>query len=67
MLGSLFNKVADLKPATLLKRDFNTGVFLYCAIFKNSFFIEHLRLLLPMQTNIQSHVSMSVEQPQGVV
>ena len=29
----------SLLPATLLKRDFNTGVFL----FKNTYFEEHLR------------------------
>ena len=28
VLESLFNKVADLRPATLIKRDSNTGVFL---------------------------------------
>ena len=28
VLESLFDKVASLKPATLLKRDPNTGVFL---------------------------------------
>ena len=28
VLEFLFNKVADLQPATLLKRDFKTGIFL---------------------------------------
>ena len=28
VLESLFSKVVDLRPATLLKRDRNTGVFL---------------------------------------
>ena len=28
VLESLFNKVAGLRPATLLKRDSNTGAFL---------------------------------------
>ena len=28
VLGSFLNKVVGLKPATLLKRDTNTGVFL---------------------------------------
>ena len=33
-----------LRPATLLKRDCGTGVFLrVCEIFKNTFFTEHLR------------------------
>ena len=41
MLESLFNKVAGLKAATLLKADSNAGVFLW--IFKNTFFTEHLR------------------------
>ena len=27
-MASLFNKVAGVRPATLLKRDSNTGVFL---------------------------------------
>ena len=41
-----FNKVAGLKPATLLKRDM-AQVFLYefYKIFKSSFFIKHLRWL----------------------
>ena len=34
----LFNKVADLQPATLLKRDFDTGVFqLILRIFRAHF------------------------------
>ena len=39
MLESLFNKVAGLRPATLLKRDFNICVFSceMCEIFKNTF------------------------------
>ena len=43
---SLFNKVADLKawrPATLLKRDSNTGVFLWSLRhFYNTFFYKTL-------------------------
>ena len=39
-----FNKVADLRPATLLKktlaRVFSGG---FCEIFKNTFYREHLR------------------------
>ena len=40
MTESVFNKVADWKLATLLKKDSNTGVACeYCEkIFKNSFF-----------------------------
>ena len=39
MPRSLFNKVARLRPATLLKRDSGTGVFCeFCEIFKNTFF-----------------------------
>ena len=35
------------RPATLLKRNSSTGAFLWnCEIFKNNFFIEHLRWLL---------------------
>ena len=51
MLGSLFNKFAGLtlRPTTLFKRDFITGVSCeYCEIFPNtnSFFYRALRLLL---------------------
>ena len=38
MLESLFNEVASLRPTTLLKRDFNTGVCEICEMFKNFFF-----------------------------
>ena len=34
---SFFNKVADLRFETILKRDSDTG------IFRNAFFTEHLR------------------------
>ena len=38
-MESLFNKVADIWAANLVKIDSNSGVFLqYCKIFKNSFF-----------------------------
>ena len=47
VLESLFNKAADLRTATLLKTDSNTGVSVfsckYCEIFKNTYFEEHLR------------------------
>ena len=43
MTESVFNKVADWKLATLLKKDSNTGVACeYCEIFKNSFFYRTL-------------------------
>ena len=45
MLESLFNEVKGLRPATLLKRDSNTGVSCqYCEIFKNTYFEELLRM-----------------------
>ena len=45
MLESLFNKLVGLKrPATFLKIDYKTGVFLCkCEVFKNTYFEEHLR------------------------
>ena len=54
MSESLFNKVAGLRPATLLKtcnfikKETQRKVFSceFCEIFKNTFFIEHLRWLL---------------------
>ena len=47
MLGSISNNLQAWRPATLSKRDSNTGVYCgYYEIFKNSFLIEHLRLLL---------------------
>ena len=50
MLESLFNKVAGpqaLRPATLLKRDSNTGPFYeICEIFKNTFLAGKLQWLL---------------------
>ena len=40
-----FNKVADLKPATLLKKETPTQVFSceFCEIFKNTFPTEHFQ------------------------
>ena len=44
MLESRFNEVAGWRPATLLKSDFNTSVFLWnFQIFKNIYFEEHLQ------------------------
>ena len=44
MLESLFNKVANLSPANLLKRDSRTGVSCQvCEIFGNTYFEESLR------------------------
>ena len=44
VLESLFNWVASLRPEFLLKRDSNTGVFLWNLqnLIKNTFFTEHL-------------------------
>ena len=41
----LFNRVADLRPATLLKRAQMAQMFLceFCKIFKNTYFTEHYR------------------------
>ena len=47
-----FNKVADLRPAILLKQDAGAGVSCdFCEIFKNTFFVEHLRRLLLLVQN----------------
>ena len=46
VLESLFSKVAGPQPATLLKRDSNTGVYLWnLRIFNNTFFKEHFQWL----------------------
>ena len=48
MPGSLFfNKLADMKPATLLKKEALTQVFSseVSEIFKNPYFKKHLQLL----------------------
>ena len=38
MAESLFNKVVELRPATLLKKDSDTSVFCgFCEISKNTF------------------------------
>ena len=38
-----FNKVAGLRPATLLKRESRTGISCeFCECSKNTFFTEHL-------------------------
>ena len=43
MLESLFNKVADLRAATLIKGDINTGVFLRnFRIFKEHLFLQNI-------------------------
>ena len=40
---SFFNKLQAFRSATLLKRDSKTDVFLlFCEIFKNTYFEEHL-------------------------
>ena len=43
---SLFNKLHAFRPATLLKRDSNTGVFLwFYKFFNDTYFEEHLRTI----------------------
>ena len=43
MLESLFNKVVDLRAATLIKGDINTGVFLRnLRIFKEHLFLQNI-------------------------
>ena len=50
-----FNKVAGLRPATLLKRD-STGAFCkFCNIFKNTYVIEHLRQLILASCTFSLH------------
>ena len=41
----LFNTLAGLRPATLLRRDSGTGLWPYefCEIFRNTFFTGHFR------------------------
>ena len=48
MLESLFNKVADLKPATLNKRRLQQRCFFvkFAKFLRTSFLTEHFRLLL---------------------
>ena len=48
VLGSLFNKVAELKDSNLIEKETLTQVYSceYCEIFKNCSFIEHLWWLL---------------------
>ena len=48
VLESLLNKVAELQACNVIKKTTPTQVFSceYCEVFKNSFFIEHLRWLV---------------------
>ena len=61
MLESLFNKVAGLRPAILLKRDSNTVVFCEIGdIFKITYFEVHLpttasELMLSLYTIRSGH------------
>ena len=45
---SFFNKVAGLKACIFIKEETTTQAFSceYCEIFKNSFFIEHLFIII---------------------
>ena len=47
--ATLLTKRLDLKPANLIKKDSSAGVFLW--IFRNTFFIEHLWWLLLLVWN----------------
>ena len=42
---SVLNKIAGLKPKSLLKKETSTGVIWckFCGIFKNTFFTAHFR------------------------
>ena len=53
VLESLFNKIADYRPATLLKEN-PTQVFSveFCELFKNSFCTEHLRATVKRGLNV---------------
>ena len=43
-VGVLFHEVASLQPASFLKRDSNTSVFLeVCETFKNTYSEEYLK------------------------
>ena len=56
----LLTKLLALKPATLLKSDFNTGVFCeYCKFFKNIHFEEHLRAVVFHVTIIKKPLNSS--------
>ena len=48
VLESVFNKIANLKACIFIKKETPTQVFSckYCEIFENSFFIEHLFIIL---------------------
>ena len=67
---SCFNKVAGLRPATLLKRFSGTGVFLwiFAKFIRTPFFTQHLRwLLLALVAFWTSYVlSVYVLRPGGV-
>ena len=42
---AFFNKIADLRPAALLKKNLCVFSCDFCEIFKSIFFTEHLRRL----------------------
>ena len=54
---SLFcNKVAGLRSATLLKKDLDRGVFcVFCRIFKNTYFEEHLWTTAFVEDSFHQH------------
>ena len=48
LLEPFFDKVAGLCPVTILIKDFGTDLLFsgkFCAIFKNTYFVEHLRIV----------------------
>ena len=52
MLESLFNKVAALRAATLLKTVFSCEIF---EMFNNNFFVEHLgKTAFPFSVKVQA-------------
>ena len=56
----LFNKVAGLRPVTLLKRDSNTGIFCeYFEILKNRFFEKYLRTVASEKRSLHSYIILS--------
>ena len=62
VLESLFNKVVDLQAWNFIKKDSNTGAFLWHLrnFLKTPFFIEHLRWLLLVKkskTCLQTYLS----------
>ena len=63
----LFNKVAGLRPTTLLKRDSGIGVFCeFCEIFKITFFTEQLRTTASVKLNKKSNYQTTNQEYQSL-